>query len=856
MQEEPTDEIKDQPGSVSNDPLIGTRIDGRFEIISFVGEGASGRVYKARHLMLDQFVALKILESEPDENSQQRFRKEASALSGLNHLNIVKFHAFGFTANGSPYIATEFLQGKTLQELLKEKARLNAEEAVPIFIDICRGLEAAHQQGIVHRDIKPGNIALQEQSSGGKIAKILDFGIVFSQESKSQKLTATGLLIGSSNYMSPEQCMGSRDLDARSDIYSLGCLMYECLVGTPPMQADTDLLIMHNHLNKPVEKAPIANEDLKKVILRCLDKDKSKRYSSSADLEKALSAADLNSDRPPVKSGIKIPLAIGLALLILLISTFAALQYKESIHKEVEASTARMPDLKTSDLKTIKSWISKNIMIASPLDLGNAFVEGQVKHLTLPVPGQAANTEQINRINRRLKDYLLEHHSEKERLRANFLYAQVQMAAGNKPGADSALSEIKKKVLDKRSRDDDLHALYLSLAELARLRADYTTAINYARFGAEMMLLKSNYPQYFLDMHQVIECSVDQGENTFAEKMAHEVLEKIRDCAKQGIVLPLTYLPTTFTMIQSFCKPADMLFCAEHYFGAPLEKLRITNSGEISDWATKFDDPAGGEKMLLQSKVKLAQIYRLAGDLPKCKRILQSVEDPIIAEHSKPSRPELSPSQVTNSLVTEYLKQNADKELDSFLKRAHSKLPTQTYLELLSDCLTISLGRQRIPAFLLEQARAQVKLYEKSYPIDCAHINGALANFAVIDDDKQKALTLYKESCYALCANSKSPDEILASANSLIRMAMICSDLNLAEKTIIQVITAKLPDNTGFDPSRGFLIFRGRYYYEKGKRSDGIDAHLQITREFEVTNLSRTQEGRLQKLKMVVDFDR
>lgn len=307
------------PGELENKLARGSVLDNKFEIEEFIGRGAHGVVYRARHRFLDGLFALKILDPLPGkeaEKLEQRFQREAAVLSTLEHPNIVKFHAFG-NANGSMYMALELLSGASLSQIIKQEGALSERRALPLFEDICQGLAFAHQHSIIHRDIKPSNIMVLRPGSGREksgadsgfesqsqkdstslagrkeYAKLLDFGIFKNISGRMQDLTQTRALIGSTNYMSPEQCQ-AKEIDGRSDIYSFGCLMYECLVGTAPFAAESELAVLHKHISEAISSVPAKHgisKELEASILKCLAKDPQDRYDSAESLLASLKAA-------------------------------------------------------------------------------------------------------------------------------------------------------------------------------------------------------------------------------------------------------------------------------------------------------------------------------------------------------------------------------------------------------------------------------------------------------------------------------------------------------------------------------------------------------------------------------------
>ncbi len=267
-------------------PFVGTTIDGRYHVMSLIGQGGTGAVYKVMHLAMDQVMALKILsEQSPDSESIGRFRNEAKLLSAIGHENIVTVSAFGITPQGQPYIAMEYLEGVSLAELLRRRGKLNAEELIELVLQICDGLDAAHNCGVIHRDLKPGNVLVVNSGGVGNCAKVIDFGIaLLSPETGAmQRLTRTGHIVGSPFYMSPEQCLGGC-IDKRTDIYSLGCLMYEALSGRLSITALTAVEAMSKQVTSvppPLESVPL---ELGVVIFRALEKRPEDRFQSIGEL--------------------------------------------------------------------------------------------------------------------------------------------------------------------------------------------------------------------------------------------------------------------------------------------------------------------------------------------------------------------------------------------------------------------------------------------------------------------------------------------------------------------------------------------------------------------------------------------
>lgn len=270
--------------------LIGTLFDNKYQILSIVGSGGMGTVFKAEQTGLGRIVALKILhEGISDDESRLRFEREAQALSRVTHKHVSMFFGYGVSEQNIPYIVMEFVEGKNLHALILDK-KLDWQQSVSICIQVCDAMAFCHGAQIVHRDLKPGNIILLDGNTDS--AKVVDFGLSKIDSSNVQKLTQTGALLGSLPYMSPELCAGQA-AGPRSDIYSLACILYECLVGEVPHQCDNPIGLLHKHRNEQVVAASIKAgkelpEGLDNAILRALAKDPEKRYQSMDEFSRDL----------------------------------------------------------------------------------------------------------------------------------------------------------------------------------------------------------------------------------------------------------------------------------------------------------------------------------------------------------------------------------------------------------------------------------------------------------------------------------------------------------------------------------------------------------------------------------------
>jgi serine/threonine protein kinase len=280
----------------------------RLEIIEQIGKGGMAVVYKAQHMVMNKLVAVKLLlpHLTSDPTSLKRFQQEAQATATLTHPNIVHIHDCGLS-NGQAFIIMDYVAGNSLEKIVREQP-LTPERAVDVFVQISEALNHAHERGIIHRDLKPSNVMLTTDKNGFDVVKVVDFGIaklLTSDDGETMNnLTQTGDVFGSPLYMSPEQCAGKK-LDTRSDIYSLGCLMYEALTGTAPIVGINFLDTMQKHLSEipqpfPPEllKNPLARK-LQIIIFTCLAKEPSARYASmkevSVDLRNSVSSESTKS---------------------------------------------------------------------------------------------------------------------------------------------------------------------------------------------------------------------------------------------------------------------------------------------------------------------------------------------------------------------------------------------------------------------------------------------------------------------------------------------------------------------------------------------------------------------------------
>lgn len=286
----------------STDPLVGHVIGERLEILSAIGSGGMSTVYKAKHLLLNRIVAVKVMRADKaSETAAIRFQQEAKAATTLNHPNIAAVREFGLTESGDPYLVMDYIDGKSLADVLHQDGALLVDRTRKIMAQVCAGLDHAHSLGVVHRDLKPANIMLSTDESGIETARIVDFGIAkVLQKDDQLEVTRAGEIFGTPLYMSPEQGLG-KTVDGRSDIYSLGCVMYECLSGKPPFVCSTALETLMQHSSEPPAPLKVGG-DLSKVVLCCLEKQPENRFQNAEQLRQSLLDPSQSSHIPRRKN--------------------------------------------------------------------------------------------------------------------------------------------------------------------------------------------------------------------------------------------------------------------------------------------------------------------------------------------------------------------------------------------------------------------------------------------------------------------------------------------------------------------------------------------------------------------------
>lgn len=291
---------------ITRDPLLGKVIDGKFEILELIGAGGSSMVYRAKQIDLGRMVAFKLLRTDLVSSAEkiQRFGMEARLASRLIHKNICTVYDYGIISSGQPYLVLEIVEGKSLAKLLKEEGVLPAARALRLLGEIAAGLKEAHTHNIIHRDLKPSNIMVVKNGDMESV-KLIDFGLAKTFDlDLDEQIASSGYMVGTPSYMSPEQVLG-QSLDVRTDVYSLGCILYEMLSGKKAVDGTTAFEIMSKHVQSGPERLDegTISDDLQEFTFKCLHKDADKRFQSMQEISDCLAAikGDTSSSRNPIR---------------------------------------------------------------------------------------------------------------------------------------------------------------------------------------------------------------------------------------------------------------------------------------------------------------------------------------------------------------------------------------------------------------------------------------------------------------------------------------------------------------------------------------------------------------------------
>jgi serine/threonine protein kinase len=438
-----------------------------YEVLELIGQGGMGYVYKVKDKRKNQLVAIKLVRPElaADPRALKRFTQEAEAAMGLLHPNLVPVYAQGVTEGGAPYLVMEYQEGTSLDRILAQEESLEVTRVVDICQQICHALEHAHHKGLVHRDLKPSNIVLCDGDNGAlpgrDLVRIVDFGIakvLAGPESRETfDLTHTGDLFGSPSYMSPEQCMGYK-LDARSDIYSLGCVMYELLSGHTPFDSDNPVQTIVKHLSDtpaPLKQTALGQAipaSLEAIVMRCLAKAPEDRYGSMQQLRQDLSndkLSERNTFTKPAKHHKKqLPLAVKIVAVSLV--NFAALNMALTQEPTAVQSAANAQSLIATCEHLRQDVDLAAAMISEYRNTGNDAFGGQFsrqwegvfrdyEHLASSIPNGSAHERQRQLAGKQISE------CQTALIREKAWMDQIKWPKLEQPMTAAAMAEIKAK---------------------------------------------------------------------------------------------------------------------------------------------------------------------------------------------------------------------------------------------------------------------------------------------------------------------------------------------------------------------------------------------------------------------------
>lgn len=509
--------------------LPGTIIDGRYRLIELLGEGGMGTVYKAREIELDRILAIKFLHPDlaANERTRRRIFREGKVLSAMDHPNIIRCYRLGLWQNKFPFIVMEYLEGASLRDCLNG-GPLPIARALAIAVEICNAMEVAHADGVIHRDLAPGNVFLHSTASGNQIVKVIDFGLSIRTEHEAtgnQRLTQTGFLIGSLHYMSPEQCNGTR-LDKRTDIYSVGCILYEMLTGSPPFVAPNPLAIVRLHTEAAPADLPerllnvAVPQGLNHVVMRALCKSAADRYQSMesmrCDLETVLAGRG-ESIASPVDSAKKrqqTQIERVKQLLLVAVVALAACGWGVLLNDVYGTSRSKMIAFESSKATRFRRLRSQSEVYILPVDKRINYLEAWLAEYGASLSCDKIDcllylSEAMRSRDPALADRLIC----QSRIQAQTLF-DVSLANGDKLNADAACQRIGKiRETAHQSRASAMNELASMIAKLDKAPFRFYRALIYCRseLGAYHLAeghAKEALSQFDAALQDLTHCSV------------------------------------------------------------------------------------------------------------------------------------------------------------------------------------------------------------------------------------------------------------------------------------------------------------------------------------------------------------
>ncbi len=500
----------------------------RYRLLELIGEGSYSRVYRAEHKLLGETVAIKLLKYEyftaggsdsvetsssgagasdsvdPREYNAaaddsvdrressaayERFKREAQLVMQVQHPNIVSIRGFGFSDRGQPFLVLEYCKSKTLEEILLQNKKLSAEQTLSIAMQLAAALAYAHSKNVIHRDIKPSNVLLLDRKSGLKQSastgssssshfskiplKLVDFGLAkqtadLQDGSQAGGLTISAAFIGTPNYMSPEACLGQK-LDARSDIYSFGCVLYECLSGRKVFAADSSLALMDMHLNRQPDFLPEdrINEALKDLTLKCLSKKPEARYQSFSAIETEL----LNVNPASSESmGDSLILKSLILLLVPLVLNLPAIFYSFRNMQTFKSHSDSMPNMQ-SENKIGFSSRSKRLGVFGP----EALLDEALR-LQKDLPGRPPNYTEAEKLMKKARALALKQKKSVVAARALLKLAMIYNCTLQYQNAEKCANTVLKE-LEHVELDHGKYDAYRCLGDVYFSRFEYERAL-------------------------------------------------------------------------------------------------------------------------------------------------------------------------------------------------------------------------------------------------------------------------------------------------------------------------------------------------------------------------------------------